>query len=190
MFEFFDFYILPLFIGGLLWESIIALAVIVLLAISFVHQSFFSGFLATLIMGLFLYANFSDTIVPAIYNHPYMTVAAVAAYIVLGGAYSVMKWFFYLRSDRMIFYIKRVKEGYKDYKTRNPAALLDQYINMYGTELLVSNNKERITVWIAWWPANLVWTLIDDVLFKIWTKVYEMLSGIYNKILHNAIEKY
>jgi hypothetical protein len=49
-------------------------------------------------------------------------------------------------------------------------------------EFPVREYKGKIITWMAFWPFSLVWTLIDDLVVRLWENLYKMLTGIFRRI--------
>ena len=47
---------------------------------------------------------------------------------------------------------------------------------------LVSRNKRRILLWMAWWPFSALWTIINDPVRKIFKTLYNSVKGWLQKI--------
>lgn len=91
----------------------------------------------------------------------------VLAYVVVGAIWSFFRWF---------RFIKRLTDEYKE----SPS---EGRYNSLKSDLKVSNNKSRITGWIAYWPWSLLWNITGDF-FKM---IYEGLQGVYQKIADKAL---
>jgi hypothetical protein len=46
----------------------------------------------------------------------------------------------------------------------------------------VREYKGKITTWMAFWPFSSVWTLIDDLVIRLWENLYKMLTGTFRRI--------
>jgi len=44
------------------------------------------------------------------------------------------------------------------------------------------NNKARITRWMAYWPFSVIWTMLDDVIKKIFRTIQRWLGDLMDKI--------
>ena len=56
------------------------------------------------------------------------------------------------------------------------------YVRQTGTRRsilkpLVSRNKRRILLWMAWWPWSAIWTVINDPVRKIFRTLYNSIKG-------------
>jgi hypothetical protein len=97
-------------------------------------------------------------------------VACIIGYVVIGMAWSVYRWFRY------------VKVKIDKYKDEYPDAPVDggryTHYDTLENSVEVSNNKARITSWIIYWPWSLIWNITGD----FFTMVYESMTSIYTNI--------
>lgn len=116
--------------------------------------------------GLFIFGNKGSFIemFEWIIQNPGYTLLAIISYIVLGVAWSFVKWFTYL---------KQMKQR----KTR-----------IYGVEIDFDCNKGRIVSWMCYWPLSALWTLINDPVRKLYTRICETLAGAYQKMADRMIK--
>lgn len=91
----------------------------------------------------------------------------VLVYVVVGVLWSVFRWF---------RYVKDLTNKYK----KNPS---ESALSTLKYALDVSDNKSRITAWIAYWPWSLLWNIIGDLCVT----VYEQIEGVYQKITDKAL---
>jgi hypothetical protein len=95
-------------------------------------------------------------------------------YLLAGVAWSFFRW------------IRYVKEQADVWRKENGNTLKEYDLAMLKRKLDVSNNKGRLTGWIAYWPWSLVWNITGD----FFTMVYENLQGAYQKIADRALGKF
>jgi hypothetical protein len=89
-------------------------------------------------------------------------VAFFFAYFILGGIWSVMKWYLYLTNVRV-----EMKESNLTERPRRSYA---------------ANNKARIMGWIGHWPFSIIGTFFGDFLYRIGRRIYNLLGGTYERI--------
>lgn len=98
----------------------------------------------------------------------------VLVYAVSGIVWSMFRWFRYVKSTA------------DTYREEHGGKLTEQNRSTLVYKLKASNNKSRITAWIAYWPWSLVWNITGDF-FKM---AYESLQGVYQSIADRAIGKF
>lgn len=49
-------------------------------------------------------------------------------------------------------------------------------------------NKAKITSWIGYWPISLLWTLLDDFLDKLFKRIFELFSGLFQRISNHIFK--
>ena len=84
------------------------------------------------------------------------------AYFIIGGVWSLFKWYFYL---------KQVRRGMNKNNDR------ERPYHSYA-----ANNKAKIMAWIGHWPFSIIGTVIGDFVFEIGRKVFDYLGGTYARI--------
>lgn len=55
---------------------------------------------------------------------------------------------------------------------------------------LPSSHKEKIVIWILWWPTSAFWTILNDPLLRIGNWMYARLQGMYARIANRAFAKF
>ena len=95
----------------------------------------------------------------------------ILIYAAAGVAWSIYRWFRFVKF--------KADECRKTYGT----SLTESQRSSLKRDISVSENKSRITGWIAYWPWSLVWNITGDF-FKT---IYENLQGIYQKITDKAV---
>lgn len=98
----------------------------------------------------------------------------VGIYALMGILWSVFRWF------------KFVKSAAGEYRKKADGILTQSQLSDLRREIGVSNNKSRITAWVAYWPWSLIWNITGD----FFTMIYENLEGLYQKIADHAIGKF
>jgi hypothetical protein len=92
------------------------------------------------------------------------------AYILVGGVWSIYKW--WRHTNKVVDEARRLQQQYPDsFNNRQ-----------YTWRINPTNNKAKITAWIAYWPWSLLWALTHD----IFNTIYDCLVGVYEKITLKA----
>ena len=88
-------------------------------------------------------------------------------YFMIGGLWSIAKWYFYLLRvrDRQKNWITPKEE-----KRKRPDASYAR------------NNKGRIMGWIGHWPFSMIGSLIGDVLARVVESIFNVLRSLYDRI--------
>lgn len=61
----------------------------------------------------------------------------------------------------------------------------DLYVDKDNTvkvSISAGDNKARIIGWMSLWPFSMLGTLVDDLLLRLWQRIYEVFSGVYQRI--------
>ena len=83
-------------------------------------------------------------------------------YFIMGGVWSLFKWYLYLTNVR-----EDMKEHGATERPHNSCA---------------RNNKARIMSWIGHWPFSIIGTFFGDFLYRIGRTIYGYLGGTYERI--------
>lgn len=102
----------------------------------------------------------------------------IVAYGIIGGAWSIFRWFRYCR--------KYVKDNPFTDKVREYCTLITKTPeSFYKDHLNPSNHKSRLIGWIVYWPWSLLWNCAGDFV----TSIYDALTNIYNRVSAAAINR-
>jgi len=114
---------------------------------------------------------------------------------VVGSGWAVVKWWFFVK-DLFRDY-KRKKSGFLRKKNLDPdGEIPDEYKGEWGEETTgwgaievppkVGSHKGRIMLWMCWWPWSMVWTIINDPVRRMFSRIYDLLEGLFQKIADRA----
>jgi hypothetical protein len=106
-------------------------------------------------------------------HHPWQTLLYVAGYFVVGGVWSIVKWWFVETA--------RFREAKDEFERRQfPRDQWAEFVAKRKTAVRV--HTEDFAVWIAFWPFNLVWTVLDDPVRRLVKRIAAELRGVYQRI--------
>ena len=129
---------------------------------------------------------FGDLSLSVIWHNPWQTFAGILGYFIVGTGWCIAKW---------LFYVKDQREKYDELKDKFiinnkleiaikdpiPDEHKDNWLRMcHSLEDInpeISRHKDRVYVWIAYWPWSFVWTMINDPVRKILKKIYKNISS-------------
>lgn len=143
------------------WLLLSVASIILIATIENEHYKFPSWMM--IILGLFYWKPISDI------NWRFLLLG-ICSYIAIGTLWSIFRWF------------RFVKTKVNQYQSKCGNILTKTEMCNLKSELLVNNNKERITAWIAFWMWSLFWNITGD----LFTTIFETLHGIYQKISNKA----
>ena len=101
-----------------------------------------------------------------------------AIYIGAGLAWSVAKWYFFVRDKRAEYdaIVEEFKKGdKKDFKWQ-----VERRVGEIPPRAV--RHKREIVSWISYWPISVVWTLLDDFLKKLFHRIYDLFAGVFQRI--------
>ncbi len=113
--------------------------------------------------------------------HPWQTLLRVSLYFLIGAGWSVAKWWFAetnrARKAKATWAANTFvgedgcttpRETWEKFSTRN--------------KTLVRHYREEMIAWIAFWPINLPWTLLNDPVRRLCRRIYLELTKVYQRI--------
>jgi hypothetical protein len=108
----------------------------------------------------------------------------LAVYTLIGGCWSVYRWFRYCREYIDLHPLSSVDdiERYDYINGQKVFLTTEQY---YQQKLQPSKHKSKLISWIVYWPWSFVWNIIGDVV----THIYEMFANVYQRTTTAVIRK-
>lgn len=104
-------------------------------------------------------------------GYAFWIILGLAAYLALGAVWSFWKWYGFLVSARDVLR----KKWEADTARPEWSAFID------GRVPTASNNKQRITTWMALWPFSFSWWVLTWPR-RAFVWLYERLSTIFDRI--------
>lgn len=163
------------------------------------EENWWAGLLSVALIGLFAFTMSRWGEIMTMLNVTSILYAAgtFAAYSVVGIVWAVFKWFLFTRdlSIKLKVWLETNMTS-TDMDTLTPAAKIKrigeyrksfpEHVEYVDTTdkftVTASRHKPRITKWIALWPLNVVYTLVEDFLLRLWENLYEFFSGVFQRI--------
>ncbi len=180
-----NFYFYPLFEAIALLPFVIGL-VILLFSICICEarpETEWGTTINIVITGVFLY--FVTTPTGAAYRwlmeNPLNFFVGFLTYILLGGVYSVIKWWRFVRA-----YVEAAKAEL-DGRNLSSDNYRSRVIDLKNGVPKASRNKDRISTWILYWPLSLVAMLIKDLVLDFASWVRKQFTGVYESITSKAV---
>jgi len=175
-------------IFGTLWFWVaIAIFTIAMLALIEYEKPFSAFLVIAVTLSMFEFGAGYDLFAWVVSN-PLLTVEFIVGYIVLGIMWSIAKWFFFVLNARDRYSAKR-QQWLKDLKL---GETLEQYIirarpsayDQFPPSPVA--NRDRIILWMAYWPFSALWTLINDPLKRIWRFTFNRITAFLTWISNRA----
>lgn len=147
---------------------------------------------------LFLLWVFSDIpVVSYVFHNPVRIVATILGYLVAGTLWSIAKWYFFVLNVRDDYYEARKsfceeqgiagtewtpeqKQRWEKYFARQ-RSYFRSGVDSFGRPI-ARENKERIVMWMCYWPWSMVWTILNDPFRRLFLAIYEYVQGIHDSI--------
>jgi hypothetical protein len=111
-------------------------------------------------------------------NHAIDVLMYALIYLVVGAAWSVFKWWLYVRKAA-----DNLREIIVEYNAlTEPKPVWTNYLTRYREMPKVSDNKSKIIDWIAFWWFSVIQTFFGEWMHEIFTAVYRMFYNMYDAI--------
>jgi hypothetical protein len=172
----------------LFWPFFVAWLVVLFLSVrSEVNVLAVISSIAYLCLLQFLY---HVDIIKVIEHHPFQLVGLLLLYFVLGGAWSVFRWFLFVR-DKVRQYLD-MRNKWLQYKGQTQFKYIpdelkeewtkyleEKYVSDGRKDLtkppLVRDHKYKIMGWIGWWPISAGLWMLEDLVKGVARSIYEYL---------------
>lgn len=198
-----------MFIGGIA-IGLIGLFIIeaILLLSLVVWERPYSALISFLVSAGLADFFFGTGIYSTMWHQPWTAVAIVAGYVLAGVAWSFPKWWFYVRRIRDQYTESLAGFKRQHHITSEQKLTPDQIHKFYNDNYFygydngdeqrnrqpwsqvmpvqASKNKNKILVWMMYWPFSLVWTLIDEPFKKAFYFIFDQIKGLYQAISEKA----
>ena len=142
-------------------------------------------------------------------HHPAASAFWILGYLIAGFLWSFIKWWLYSHKKAEEFSRVRcrfLKENQAHYNkkavihpelgnitedTKVPANLMDdwkRHIVCCGAIPRVRENKGKISIWVTYWPASMIWSLVNDFVKKFIRVIVMKCRKIYEGITKSAFK--
>lgn len=131
-----------------------------------------------------------------------------AIYILVGVAWSFGKWWLLLtdyktrNKDSLTEANSRIASLEGDLSNASVLRLTSEDIDRKTESLkslkrslligvpTASDNKSRITAWIAYWPWSFMWTTVTEFVFRFFSRLFQMLEATYDSIQKRILKDF
>ena len=181
-------------IGGLWFWILTALAAIsILTCVEWENGGGATGLLVLYLVLLWIFSDFNP--LTWLGHNPKTAVAAILLYFLLGTAWAVVKWYAFVHQQA-----RRVRSLLLDFLPRHGLDSLGQatpeirrewthHCSIRGVSSeppLIARHKDRILLWMSYWPLSAIWTLINDPVRRIFKMIYHRLGGFLQGVSNRA----
>lgn len=140
-------------------------------------------------------------VITAALRNPGLTAALAGGYFAAGTAWSVAKWWFFVRRCREDY--DKQKAEFLRHNGIEGTAIPDNLKTKWKESLgygygrnshrrsdnvipKAGDHKSRIMAWMCYWPWSMVWTLINDPVKRVFKQIYLQIQGIMQSISNRA----
>jgi len=123
------------------------------------------GYFVFLISLLFVSYGYEINLFLWVFNHPITTLKFIGGYLIIGGGWSLIKWYIHLCNIRA-----EIKTNLK----KNRTSLIKK-----SSENYLSYEKNEIIGWITYWPFSIMDTLfgnIPEIIYRNMVQIYERMA--------------
>ena len=134
-----------------------------------------SGFaFLTVIVGLALLQVFGGVdVTGTILRDPLSLILWVAAYLLVGIGYSLLRWNWYCSAWR------------RDYDATDPGYQKDI---LWKNQPAAASSKNRIITWMMFWPWSAFWWFLSDFITEVFERIYRSFSSVYERIAQRHLK--
>lgn len=190
MFEFMAGVFAGLFAGSIwLWLVLVAAAILITVLVEAeVGGAATVALVATVLVTDFF---FKVDFLAGIKLHPWALAGWTGVYFAAGAAWGLFKWYVFVHKALAAYREVKaafLKEAGATELTPALAYKLAQKVGLYSrrsvssTPPAASNYKGDIIRWMSYWPFSILGTLLNDVVRKAWTNIYNFMAQTYDRI--------
>lgn len=114
--------------------------------------------------------------------NPVAVVGYAFLYFIAGGAWSLLKWWLFVRRQA-----DRIKEKFDLWVKHNPDQPKSEFYASSYNPANLGENKDRIMLWMMWWVPSLFWAIASDLIIGIWNRVYDLMAGGFRAIMQRIV---
>lgn len=118
-----------------------------------------------------------------------LTLLFCGIYFLAGTVWAFIKWYFYLHNQKDA-YNDAKEEIFRQYNVKSLTEVSNEKLSNWEFDQLrklsvvpsAKGKKGTILMWMIYWPASTVWTIINDPVRKVFRIIYQKISGGFDKI--------
>lgn len=167
------------------WILIVALVIAVLYSLE-TESKTLGATISLVVAGLLFYWCGGKPVLTDLFEsikeHPGNLILLLLGYLLVGTVWSFVKWYqFLLRFKQRI--ITDERNAYKPPTDEEILAVVK------AKRPKAFYHKSDILAWMIYWPLSMIWTLIDDPIKRLFTAIYNKLSGQYERLSERMFSK-
>jgi hypothetical protein len=124
--------------------------------------------------------------------NPHVVLAGAGAYLLVGVLWATARWWFHVKKARRLY--DELRAGFVAKHGLDPAAPIPDHLKQefwnavrYGDDKVelkpkVADHKERIYLWLGFWPWSMTWTLINDPVMRAIRWAYDSIKATLQRI--------
>jgi hypothetical protein len=189
------------------WGFLVALAALAVAITIFAEEDGAKATITLILGALFLQFIARFDLLEYIREQPFTLLAYAGLYVAVGAGWSVLKWRFYVKSQRRIYDQLRkafcaehdITADFTDDQKRRWVDYLESHYRVgrgpfrhYSSSSTskvipdVTENKAAILRWMTYWPFSMLFTLLNDPVRRLFEWVYESLGKTLQAMANRA----
>jgi cell division protein FtsW (lipid II flippase) len=151
--------------------SLIAFLALIFVLICVEFENNLGATLTMIATGLVAWWFYDFNIFAWIYQNFHVFLGFIAAYLFMGAIWARGKWEFFIRAMKRD-YLESGNGGKSTFYWRKQTQSIPPKI---------ADNKYRFMLWLTYWPASMLWTLIDDPIRRLFSWIYRTMANSLQK---------
>lgn len=128
--------------------------------------------------------------------NPGQLVGLAVLYAVVGILWSLIKWriYVYHHSTKALeqynqYYSTRENYANIPGDTEVSSSTYNDFLNSDSNPLHPSRHKDRILLWMAWWPFSVLSTFLRDFVSGVWRGIYSLTESTFVAIMRSGTKE-
>lgn len=195
--------LLGLFLVGTLWFWILMAVAALVVGVCVARESFGKATLSVVATFALLGFLGDFNVLHWLVTHAAEFAVYLVAYFAIGTAWSVGKWWFFVRRKRdeyndqkNAFLLQRgIKDGVipDDLRAKWREWIDNQYdgrrsVGRSAYPPRARDYKGKITAWMMYWPWSFVVTIVDDPIRKLFNAIFRAIQDVFQRISDSAFK--
>jgi hypothetical protein len=185
---------LSLFIFGTFWFWTVSLIFLIIAVVFTEHESGIGALVTLTLYILYFQLLAKINFLGWLFEKPANFFIAIGSYLIIGLIWSCVKWWLLVshiaekEKDRWADFLK--KNDLPENTKTLPQRLFDDWSSssFKYRKPEFSKNKDKITLWVTYWPLSMVYSLLRDFIIKVIRRIVLHFQKIYEKIANNAFK--
>ena len=181
------------FVIGSFWFYVVTVSFFVWDIFLVEKENVFWGGLSLLVYLLFLQFWAKLDVFGTASENPLISSITILLYFILGFAWSFIKWWLFVKESAEKCHVEMEKffKGHEgELKNKREDDLKMNWERSFGhtKKPEFAYHKNKITMWIIYWPFSFVWSFINDFVKRVINQLIEKVKFLYQKITDKSFK--